>query len=192
MSADAWGQVPALLERDEPRGQLAALAAASLRGRGSLAAIVGAPGEGKTALLREAAALGERAGLSVWSARGSALEGSFAFGVVRQLLQPAVMNVDRHERAEMFTGAARLAGGVLDLDQRRAPLEPFAARQGLYWLLVALARRGPLMLLVDDAHWADEPSLLWLASLTRRVEDMNVLVVVAARPSTTAARAKGR
>jgi DNA-binding CsgD family transcriptional regulator len=182
MSVGARGGAAVLLEREEARERLLALAAASVGGHGSVAAIVGAPGEGKTALLREAAALGARAGLTVWRAYGSDLEGSFAFGVVRQLLQPAVMSLGQREREGMFTGVTRLAAGVLDMDQRRQALDPFAAQQGLYWLLVDLARRGPLMLLVDDAHWADQPSLRWLASLPRRVEELGVLVVLAARP----------
>ncbi len=181
MNGEAFGEAPPLLERDGARGQVAALVAASRRGHGSLAAIVGAPGEGKTALLRETSALGARAGLRVWSARGSDLEASFAFGIVRQLFAPAVRTLRENERSALFTGAARLASGVLDLDDQGRALDPFAARQGLYWLLVDLARRGPLMLLVDDAHWADQPSLQWLESLTRRVQELSVLVVLAAR-----------
>ena len=34
---------------------------------------------------------------------------------------------------------------------------------GLYWLVVNLAAGRPVLLAVDDAHWADEASLRWLA-----------------------------
>ena len=52
---------------------------------------------------------------------------------------------------------------------------------GLYWLAVELAARRPLLLAVDDAQWADAPSLRWLAYLGRRLEGVPLLLVVAHR-----------
>ncbi len=179
---DTGGTHAALLEREESCRRLEGLVGAAREGRGTLAAVVGAPGEGKTALVDEASLLGERMGLRVWRAHGSDLERTFAFGVVRRLLLPAVIEIEPRERAGLFTGASRLAASVLDLDERAQPVDAFAAQHGLYWLLVALAARESLMLVVDDAHWADEPSLAWLASLTRRIEELGVLVVIATRP----------
>jgi len=40
---------------------------------------------------------------------------------------------------------------------------------GLYWLIANLAARRPLVIAVDDAHWADAPSLRWLAHLAARI-----------------------
>ena len=51
-----------------------------------------------------------------------------------------------------------------------------AALHGLYWLAANTAARQPLLIAVDDAHWADMPSLRWLAYLAVRVEDLPVLV----------------
>ena len=53
---------------------------------------------------------------------------------------------------------------------------------GLYWLAVRLAAREPLLVVVDDAHWADEPSLRFLAYLAGRVGEQPVAVLVATRP----------
>jgi DNA-binding CsgD family transcriptional regulator len=50
-------------------------------------------------------------------------------------------------------------------------------------LFRACAARAPLALLVDDAQWADLRSLAALAHLARRVRDVAVLLVVAARPA---------
>ena len=52
---------------------------------------------------------------------------------------------------------------------------------GLYWLCANLTQRGPVLITVDDAQWADEPSLRWLAYLARRLVDLPLLLVVAAR-----------
>ena len=40
----------------------------------------------------------------------------------------------------------------------------------------------PLLLVVDDAHWADEPSLRFMAYLARRIESLRATLIVAARP----------
>ena len=44
----------------------------------------------------------------------------------------------------------------------------FAITHGLYWLALRLAEREPLLVVVDDAHWADDPSLRWLIYLSGR------------------------
>ena len=63
-----------------------------------------------------------------------------------------------------------------------APAEPAAVLHGLFWLVSNLADLGPLVLAVDDAHWADGPSLWFLAYLARRLSGLALLLVVAVRP----------
>ena len=46
-----------------------------------------------------------------------------------------------------------------------------------------LSARGPVALFVDDVHWADAPSLRFLAHLLRRMEGLRIVLVVALRPS---------
>ena len=53
---------------------------------------------------------------------------------------------------------------------------------GLYWLVANLAATRPLLIVVDDAHWADEPSLRWLAYLAPRLEGLAAGLLVALRP----------
>ena len=57
----------------------------------------------------------------------------------------------------------------------------FGFLNGLYWLTVNLADRGPLLMSVDDAHLSDAPSLRFLAYLSRRLEGLPVLLVAAGR-----------
>src|SRR5258707_5745279 len=63
----------------------------------------------------------------------------------------------------------------------RAGKDPFSVLHGLYWLAASIAQRAPLLLAVDDLHWADQPSLRFTAHLARRLEGLAVLLVLAVR-----------
>ncbi len=120
--------------------------------------------------------------MAVLDARGTELESDYPFGVVRQCLEPALRATSDTARDAAFSGAAALAAPVL-LD---APSETdsvsFGVLHGLYWLVANLAEEAPLLFVVDDAHWADEPSLRFLAHLARRVDSVSTALLVAARP----------
>jgi DNA-binding CsgD family transcriptional regulator len=171
--------VDELLERER---ELAA--AEELLGRGGVLVIEGGAGVGKTALLdatcRRASALGR----DVLGARGSELEAGFAFGVVRQLFERRLASAGRDERDALLAGAAGAARPLLSGAhvETPAPDTSFAVRHGLYWLTAALADARPLLIAVDDVHWADEPSLRWLAYLAPRLEGPAIALVVALRP----------
>ena len=53
---------------------------------------------------------------------------------------------------------------------------------GLYWLVANLCDGGPLLLVVDDAHWSDVASLRFLAFLAPRLVELPVLLLICARP----------
>jgi DNA-binding NarL/FixJ family response regulator len=57
----------------------------------------------------------------------------------------------------------------------------YAAARGLVWLAANLATRGPAVLVVDDVHWADAPSLRWLAQLARDLDGLPLGVLCAVR-----------
>jgi DNA-binding CsgD family transcriptional regulator len=173
-----------LLERD---AELATLVdrLAGIGDGGQLLAIEGPPGIGKTALLAEAKGLAQEAGLEVLSARGSELERSFSYGVVRQLFEPLLVSVPAEERAELLAGAAALAAPLFEpagLASEPEGDSSLATLHGLYWLTANLAARRPLVLVLDDLQWSDLPSLRWLAYLLPRMEGLPVLVVGGLRP----------
>jgi DNA-binding CsgD family transcriptional regulator len=125
--------------------------------------------------------------MHVLQARGGELEREFPYGIVRQLFEPALAGADGADRVELLSGAAALAaplfGGdyLVSGDPSRAE-SAFATLHGLFWLTANLSERRPLMLAVDDLHWADRPSLRWLGYLVRRLEGLPVLVVACLSP----------
>ncbi len=69
--------------------------------------------------------------------------------------------------------------------ERGSPAPPLLEREAELAALSALveaARSGDGRLVVDDLHWADEPSLRWLGYLARRLEGLPLLIVTATRP----------
>src|SRR6266545_1391410 len=187
-----------LLERNEELARIESALAEARTGRGRFLVIEGPAGMGKTALLAAARTAALEGGMRVLRSRGTELERNFAFGVVRQLVEPPLVEASELERAELLQGAAGVAGGLLGLPgaaaAERAPssgVDPsFAILHGLYWLCANLAAGGPLCLVVDDAHWADAASLRYLAFLLTRLEELEVALVMATRPREAAAGAE--
>ena len=167
-----------LLERETEQARLAAALQDSLRGDGRLILIEGSPGIGKTMLLSALRARAQAEDVTVLSARGSERELEFAFGVARQLFEAQV----RADPA-VLTGAAELARSVIapGPDDEGAGEASFGILHGLFWLVAELAERRPVLLLVDDAQWADAPSLRFFAHIAVRLEGLPVLAVLTAR-----------
>jgi DNA-binding CsgD family transcriptional regulator len=179
----------ALLERGDELARIDELIAASVEGEGHVLVIEGRSGVGKSALLAELRSRAGEAGMAVCSARGSELEGEFAFGVVRQLFEATVRTRGKAEPGSgLFEGAAALAAPVLGFPGPEKSGGQFAALHGLYWLAANLAGRAPLLLTLDDAHWADVPSLRWLGYLQTRLEGLPILVALTTRPAASAAQ----
>jgi DNA-binding CsgD family transcriptional regulator len=178
-----------LLEREHELAEIDRCLEAARVGNGSLALLEGPGGIGKTRLLAEARRSAAAAGLTVLNARGAELEREFPYGVVRQLLEPALAT---GEHRELLAGAAALAAPLFALDSETGARDrtealsaerPGAVLHGLYWLCTNLAHKGPVLVAVDDAHWADRASLRFLAYLAGRLEQMPIALVVAARPA---------
>ncbi|CAM5577663.1 hypothetical protein SGLAM104S_09978 [Streptomyces glaucescens] len=151
---------------------------------GSLLVFRGEAGLGKTALLAETRRIAEERGCTVWSARGGETLKSVPYNVVRQLLQPALVTMLPEEARDYLGDWYDIAGpalGIADPGDRQA--DPQGVCDGLVAAVRRLAERDwPLVLLIDDAHWADQETLRWLAAFAERLHDLSVLVVVARRP----------
>jgi DNA-binding CsgD family transcriptional regulator len=171
-----------LCDREDELASLDDAVAQASAGAGGVLLVEGPAGIGKTALLDQLRQRATERGLSVLTARGGELERGFGFGVVRQLLEGAVAGASAAERERLTAGAARLAEPVFtDVAKGETSDVAFATLHGLYWLVVNLTERGPMVLVVDDVHWADEPSLRFLLHLAHRIAGLPVVLVLAVR-----------
>jgi DNA-binding CsgD family transcriptional regulator len=141
-------------------------------------------GLGKSCLVREAIGRGRAAGLQVLTARAVAPEQDFPYGVAVQLFERGLPAPGTPAWVAHFAGAPSvvepLFTGEPAAGQERTP---YAMLHGLFWLAVNLAHERPTLLCVDDAHLADEGSLRFLSHLARRLEEVPIALVAAARPA---------
>jgi DNA-binding CsgD family transcriptional regulator len=101
--------------------------------------------------------------------------------VARQLFEPMLRMACPEERRRLLDGVARVGARALGMEDGEPPADRFAAIHGLYWLCANQAELGPLVLVIDDVHWADDPSLAWVGYLARRVVDLPLVLVLGLR-----------
>ena len=175
-----------LLERERELSELGELLSEAQRGRGQVVLVEAPAGLGKTSLLRAASEKAAETGFSCLRARASELERDFAYGCVRQLLEPAVAGASEAERDRLFEGAAALSSPLFDrLGAQQGPPSgdrAFSMLHGLYWLANNLSDEGPVALSVDDLHWADTESLRFLNYLSPRLDGLPLAVLASTRP----------
>src|SRR5215469_9921620 len=185
-----------LLERKGELARTDRLLATARTGRGGVVVITGPAGIGKTALLTEAEERAGRAGMRVLAGRGGELEGGFSFGVARQLFEPLLAGAAPAEEAALLAGAARQGLIALGDETGAAPSAAgnerlFTVVHGLYWLVVNASGAGPVLVVVDDLHWADQASLRFLLYLAGRLAGLPVALVLSWRAAEPGAGADG-
>jgi DNA-binding NarL/FixJ family response regulator len=164
-------------------------------GRPRAVELVGEPGIGKTRLLSELAAEAELRGHLVLTGSASELERELPFSVFVHALdeyaqglgpdQLSTLGEDvQAELAHVFPSLSGLAG-------RRAVAlqhERYRSHRAVRALLEHLAPTRPLVLVLDDMHWADSASVELLGALLRRPPAAPVLTAFALRPRQTPER----
>src|SRR6201999_4519972 len=96
-------------------------------------------------------------------------------------LEAPLRDASGRERAQMLDGAAATAGELLLEGAAPGADASMLVAHSALWLCSAIAERRPLVLVVDDAQWADRASLEVLSYLARRVEDLPLLIMIGAR-----------
>ena len=152
-------------------------------------AVIGEPGIGKTRLLSELAALGDESGCIVLSGSGSEFEQDLPFWVFVDALDEYVAGLDPRRLESLEEGVRGDLAGLLPSLSEYAPASPSAPQDQRYRahravgeLLQRLAATKPLVLVLDDVHWADSTSIDLLGALLRRPPAASVLLAIAARP----------
>ncbi|MGH2969907.1 MAG: ATP-binding protein, partial [Solirubrobacteraceae bacterium] len=151
--------------------------------------VVGEPGIGKTRLLSELAVRAERGGLRVHSGRGGELERGLPFGLVVDALDGPLAALDPGQLNRLGAEARAQLGGVFPAlespgsEPSGLSAERYRTHYAIRALLELLARRRPLVLALDDVHWADDASLELLVHLVRHPPHAPLAVVMAYRPA---------
>jgi ATP/maltotriose-dependent transcriptional regulator MalT len=164
------------------------------RGRSGALELVGEPGIGKTRLLAELAARADERGQLVLTGTASELEGDLPFWVFVDALDEYVQSrpprdldaIDEEARAEL--GHVLPSCGPRPVD---GSVERFRIHRAVRELLEALAAPKPLVLVLDDLHWADSGSVDLLGMLLRRPPAAAVLIALAVRPRQIPERLSG-
>jgi DNA-binding CsgD family transcriptional regulator len=167
-----------LLDREAEQRELDLLIQQAKAGASGAIVLRGEPGIGKTALLDYAAA---RAGSArVLRATGMESERELAFGGLYSLLLPLADRLDAQpDRYAALQAALGLGGGAAAPDR-------LAVAVATHELLVTAAERQPLLLLLDDLQWLDQPTLDALMFAIRRLGNDAIACVLATRPDAPA------
>ncbi|UFS93819.1 ATP-binding protein [Nocardia huaxiensis] len=174
-------------EREERR--IGTLLTEAARGRSGAVAVVAGPGEGKSALLERAAEMTGAtlpAGASPWwrvlRCTGMETAAELPFCGLRALLEPALAHLPALPQPQ-----AGALSGALGLASAERDPERFLVGLATLSLLAELSHEGPVLCLIDDAQWLDQPSLDALLFTARRLGDEGIAVLFAGRPDFTAA-----
>jgi len=176
-----------LVGRDAEMGRLAAALTRASGGQGALLFLAGEPGIGKTRLALEAAILARARGFLVLLGRAYAPESVLAYALLLDAFGPYVRALDEQRRAALVDGLpdlGRLFGGL----RLPAPeplgdpaLEKTRLFEAVARFLQRLAAGAPVLLVLDDLHWADRASLELIHYLVRGLAAQRVLVLATCR-----------
>ena len=184
-----WSHLPPLVGREAQLRCITERLAEAKSGRGGVVLVEGEPGIGKTRLVEEVAAQAERLGMAVAWSRCSESAGAPPFWPWTQVLEaldhPAA---DRGgapgggENLAALLSGRRLEGSAAGSD---ATTDPAAARFRLHQQvaehLLSAGARQPLVVVIDDLHWADASSRQLLAFLAGELPRGSILVVATFR-----------
>jgi predicted ATPase len=178
----------AFVGRQREMDELKATLEDALAGHGRLVMLAGEPGIGKTRTARELAAYAETRGAQVLWGWCYEEAGAPPYWPWLQPLRSSIQQQDPEQlSSQMGVGAADIAEIIAEVREKlpglEAPpaLEPEQARFRLFdsiaTFLKNAAQTQPLVLVLDDLHWADKPSLLLLQFLARQLAGSRLLLV---------------
>lgn len=182
-----------LVGRQAEFNQIKAVWRNLLRGTGpanggeNVVIISGDPGIGKTPLIKEVRSLAQVSGARIFLGENYARENAPYAPIIQILRQAQPLPEGLPDLV-----VADLHGLVPDLEIRsvpeRPPLSPLSEQQRLFESLFALfatfAERQPLLVILEDAQWADGNSLLFIRHLAHRsrATQLRLMIIISYRP----------
>ncbi|MCH8817368.1 MAG: protein kinase, partial [Chloroflexi bacterium] len=175
--------------RQAEMGQLKAALEEVLGGSGRLVALVGEPGIGKTRTSEELATYASLRGAQVLWGRCYDGGGAPPYWPWVQAIRSYVREADPERlRIEMGAGAADIAEIVSDVSTALAGLqtppeletpeqERFRLFDSITSFLKTASHARPLVIVLEDLHWADRPSLAFLEFITRELQGSRILLI---------------
>jgi DNA-binding CsgD family transcriptional regulator len=166
----------------------AALAASRAGSPGACLALAGTLGLGKSRLLREVEARAD--GRLVLAGQGSEWEAGIPYGVVADALDGYLTALPAPDLARVAEGLAgdlapalpTLAAGLGAASGPVVEAERYRTHRALRTLIARLAERRPVVLALDDLHWADGETAELVAHLIRHPA-RGTLLAIAFRPA---------
>jgi DNA-binding CsgD family transcriptional regulator len=143
-----------LVERDAPLDAIRQLLGRAATGHGGAVFVVGEAGLGKTSVLAWAVDAA-RAVFRIGSGRADVAEAMLPFGILEQTLKPLITGSDELAQPPRFWTVLRQIRELAD---------------------------RPLLIALDDLHWADPDSLALIRLLCRRLAELPVALIATARP----------
>ena len=156
-----------LLGRDEDLAVVTAFVRQAVTDGGPLI-VAGAPGMGKTSLLDVAASVAESAGTAVVRATGNEFLLDLTFATLAALVQPLAAHLDELEPVHQQAIAGMLG------HEPDAVADQLLRCNAVLALFRRTAEQRPLLLVVDDLHWADRASAVLLGFVARRLSGTRV------------------
>ncbi|HXA42688.1 MAG TPA: AAA family ATPase [Candidatus Solibacter sp.] len=184
----------AFVGREQETAALTRRLELALGGQGGLVMIGGEPGVGKTRLSKELAAIAAKRGMRVLTGHCYETAGTPPYVPFVEILETSLVEAGAQGfRVALGEGAAEVARIMPELRRVFPDLPPplqLPPEHERHYLLNSLtgivtraASRGPLLMIVEDLHWADEPTLLLVQNLAERLVDAPVLIVGTHRDS---------
>ncbi len=180
-----------LVGREAELGVLVESLDGALAGRPHVVLCQGEPGIGKTRLVEELVRVGTARGARCAWGLATDSSGAPPYWEWWQILRTVANDVDVLRIAKdrrLHRDLARLAPDVFpaggSTEAMRASVDDrFRQFDAVAQLLREMCRQHPFVLVLDDVHWSDKPSLLLLNHVARSLSHERLLLVASSRPT---------
>lgn len=180
LSAKRAVRTPRLLGRDaellEARHWLARAGA----GEGGILLVRGEPGIGKSRLVEEVLGIADEAGMTLCAAEANPTDRTRPFGVCADAL-----GVTTRSPVLGLADLARKINGHRGRQMRleEVPVEVHGVVEDLLGVFASACATAPVLLALDNVHWLDNSSLLWLRAVAKVCRQYPALVLLTTRNS---------